>query len=512
MENSFLGAKNNSSYVPPRIGDGKIPPQDLNAERAVLGSCVFGRKFFDRAETVITSPEMFYKEGHKLMWTAMSNIQGPIDIDLLKARLEKEGNLEAAGGLFGLMELYDGTFNSENVEYYAAVVREMWLRRRNIMVARELEARSYDYTADVFDSMDLAEKGIQDMSGSGSGLVNAMEAYLGTVIPNMEAAVSRRMEAEKSGKAMLTGVPSGLECMDRETGGFADTDFVVIAARPAMGKTHMALGIARTAALFQIPTAFFSLEMDGSQLIQRMISYDSEVNTRDMRQGNIGGEDWNRMNMAAPPLDWIWIDDTGSVTVSYIRARARAFKKKAMADWKKKNPRKKESEFKMLILIDFLQLMSGGEKSRNGTREQEISGIARGLKSLAKELRCPVIALSQLSRAVETRGGDKRPILSDLKESGDIEAAADLVMLLYRAEYYGLMEFSDGSSTKDVGEIIVAKYRHGRTGDYKTEFTGRGGWRNPGDRPSNQLRLPTIQPKVFSEASHSDEQPYVPAF
>jgi replicative DNA helicase len=196
-----------------------------------------------------------------------------------------------------------------------------------------------------------------------------------------------------------------------------------------------------------------------------------------MRQGNIHESDWDKMNSASTPLGGIWIDDKGSVTVGHIRSTARAAKKRLLDDWKKKNPRKKVSEFKMIVLIDYLQLLGSTDKSKNGTREQEVSAMARGLKSLAKELKCPVVALAQLSRAVETRGGDKRPILSDLKESGDIEAAADMVIFLYRAEYYDLTEFSDGRSTKDIGELIVAKYRHGRTGTYETRFTGRGGWK-----------------------------------
>lgn len=510
MENSY--SDNRAGLITASRRSGRIPPQDLNAERAVLGSCLFGRKYFDRAETVITSPEMFYKEAHKLLWTAMLNMGGPIDFGLLKAQLEKEGTLEECGGVYGLTELYEGTFNSENVEYHAAVVREMSLRRKNIIIAQRLEANAYDYTVDIFEAMEQAEAGIQESSGSTGGIMNAMAVYTEIVTPNIETAAIRRLEAEKAGRStVITGVPGGLDCIDRETGGYADTDLIIVAARPAMGKTHFMLKAATTAAMADIPVCVFSLEMSKDQLVQRIVSYDSGVNTRDMRQGNVTARDWQSMNSAAVPLEKIWIDDTSNVGWRYIKSVARSARKNLLEGWKKRNPKRKAAEFKMIILIDYLQLMAPDEK-KNGTREQEVSAMARGLKDLAKKINCPVIALSQLSRAVETRGGDKRPILSDLKESGDIEAAADMVIFLYRAEYYGLMTFEDGRSTKDVGELIVAKYRHGRTGEYEAEFTGRGGWRNPGEGSQrNQQELfpdpKRVQPKVidYSNPVHSEE-------
>ena len=189
-------------------------------------------------------------------------------------------------------------------------------------------------------------------------------------------------------------------------------------------------------------------------------------------------------------MQGIWIDDTGAVSAAYVKGRARAARKKLLAEWKKKNPRKKESEFKMLIIIDYLQLMSSPEKKKSGaSREQEVSAISSALKAIAKELKCPVIALSQLSRAVETRGGDKKPMLSDLRDSGSIEQDADMVMFTYRPEYYGLTQYEDGTSTANVGEIIMAKYRHGRVGDYKIDFDGRWGWRDPERDPSVQQSL-----------------------
>lgn len=492
----------------------KIPPQNLDAERAVIGACMFNRKYYDRADTIITTWEMFYKPAHGIVWKSMSTMTGPMDFFLVRDRLERDGMLEEVGGLVGLAEITDGLVNSENVEHYAGIVREMWLRRKQIMIARELEARAFDPTLDIFESMDAAEKGIQEMSGSSSGLENALDVYYGTVGPRMEEAVKRRELALKEGRStVITGIPSGLDCIDQETGGAENTDLIIVAARPAMGKTHMMLRMARTASVNGVPVAIFSLEMDKSQLVQRIVSYDSDVNTRDMRQGNLTSVDWERMQSATASLGNMWIDDTGSVNVGYIRSRARAARKSLFTEWKKKNPRKKPEEFRMVVLVDYLQLISGQDRGRNGTREQEVSAIARGLKALAKELKCPVIVLSQLSRAVETRGGDKRPILSDLKESGDIEAAADMVLLLYRAEYYGLTVFEDGRSTKDVGEVIIAKYRHGRVGTYEAEFTGRGGWRNNGERggsTQNDLFLPEIKPKPidFSRPKHAQEDDF----
>ncbi len=476
-----------------------IPPQDLEAERAVIGACMFGRKLFDRAETILVSPEYFYSPKHEMIWRCFQVICGtnnPLDLITVKNQLSKDGNLDAVGGMNGLAEIMEKTHNSENVEFHAGIVREMWLRRRQIAISQRLEAAAFDNTKDIFEAMNEAEKGIQEMSGSDGGLENALDVYRNTVSPNIDAATKRRVEAEKAGRSTtITGVPSGINCIDAETGGFEDTDFIVIAARPAMGKTHLMLKMANTASRMGYPAIIFSLEMDKSQLVQRAISYDSHVNTRDMRQGNIGSEDWERMNAASAPLGGIWIDDKGSVTVGHIRSTARSAKKKLMDDWRKKNPRKKISEFKMIVLIDYLQLLGSAEKSKNGTREQEVSAMARGLKSLAKELKCPIVALAQLSRAVETRGGDKRPILSDLKESGDIEAAVDMAILLYRAEYYGLTQFEDGRSTEGIGELIVAKYRHGRTGTYEAQFSGKSGWNNfPGEN-DNELRLPKIVPR-----------------
>ena len=496
----------------------------MDAEKFVIGACMYGRKHFDRAETIILNSEYFYIPKLGLVWVAFQQLAAggnPIDLGTVKAQLVKNGTLENAGGLYGLTEFMEAASNPENVEYHAAIVREMWLRRKQIAVANTLEMNAYDTSKDIFDAMDEAEKGIQDMSGSGTGLENALDVYQNEVVPAIDAATKRRQQAEKEGRSVtITGVPSGLDCIDAETGGFDDTNFIVIAARPAMGKTHYMLKIATTASRHGYPAVIFSLEMGKIELVQRTVSYDSHVNTRDMRQGNIGASDWDRMNSASPTLGGIWIDDTGSVTVGYIRARARAAKKKLLEEWLRKNPRKKASDFKMIVLIDYLQLMGTAEKSKNGTREQEVSAMARGLKSLAKEIKCPVVALSQLSRAVETRGGDKRPILSDLKESGDIEAAADMVMFLYRAEYYGLTEFEDGRSTKDVGEIIVAKYRHGRVGTYEAGFTGRGGWQNPDDGGEmNGLKpLPKIQPRDITipniermqDEEDDEDRPYVP--
>lgn len=493
---------------------GKIPPQSIDNEVALLGVIgVHGRKFYDLVDGIVT-PEMFYKERHSLIFAEFAKLAArgeSIDFITIIDQATKSGTLENIGGREAIIDLCDDKSNSANVEYYAGVIREMWLRRKQIVLAQQHGANAYDLSVDIFETIESTEKQMQEISGTSTGLESATDIYLENV-KKMEMANKRMVEAQKSGMPVITGVPTGYMCLDRETGGWEPTDFIIIAARPGMGKTHFALGCAMEAAKAKMPCLFFSLEMDKGQLVQRMIAFHSEVNTRDMRQGNLGSDEWSRMNDASKLLEGIWIDDTGSVTVSYIRSRCRAAKKNLLAAWKKANPRKKESEFRMLVIVDYLQLMGGGEAKKGGTREQEVSAIARGLKALAKEIKSPVIALSQLSRGVETRGGDKKPIPSDLKESGDIEAAADMIVFLWRAEYYGFMQDETGQSTAGIGEAIVAKYRHGRTGTYQLGFTGKGGWTDPERRrdfTGNELNLPKIQPKPmnFGEPKHSEEQP-----
>lgn len=492
-----------------------IPPQSPENEKAVIGTiALYGRRFFDRVEDIL-APEMFWKPAHKMVFEAFIALVGrneAIDMTTLPDQLTKNGTFEEVGGAYGLTLLIDDSYNSANIEYYAGVVREMWLRREQIIIAMEHQARAYNLQEDIFETIDGTGKKLQELVGVDSGLESATDLF-NQMVKKIEHAEKRRADAEKAGTPVITGIPYGFDKMDREYGGFENTDLIIIAGRPAMGKTHFVLALMMSAARFGFPVLFFSLEMGKIQILERMASFESKVNTRDMRQGNMDADKWKAVNGQGSKVKGIWIDDKGAVTPAYVRSRVKSAKKTLLEQWRKENPKKKVSEFRMLVAIDYIQLMTATGSKKGGNREQEVSSITRDLKALAKEADCPIVALSQLSRSVETRGGDKKPMLSDLRESGAIEQDADMVMFCYRPEYYGLLVDEEGHSTVGMGEIIVAKYRHGRIGPYQLGFTGAWGWSDPDKSynggESSDLGMPKIQPnnKFFSEPQHSEEQP-----
>lgn len=437
-----------SSYV-----FGKVQPQALPLEEAVLGALMLDKD----ALTVVIDilrPESYYSDAHRAIYKAMLRLferSQPVDLLTVTEELKKSGDLEKVGGAYYLVELTNRVASSANIEYHARIVAQKHIQRELIRVSTEVIKDAYEDTTDVFDLLDKAEQ----------GLFSITEQNLSRGYESMSAIISRAIKQleELSGKEEgLTGVPSGFTDLDRLTSGWQSSDLIIVAARPGMGKTSFTLALAKNAAMdFNKPVAFFSLEMSNLQLVQRMISMEAEISGSKLRNGNLKDYEWQQLHSAIEKMSEvpIFIDDTPGINVFELRAKCRRLKM--------------QHDIQMVI-IDYLQLMTGG-KDNKGNREQEISQISRALKGLAKELNIPVIALSQLSRAVETRGGAKRPQLSDLRESGAIEQDADIVSFIYRPEYYQILEDEEGNSLQGIGEIIIAKHRNGALDTVKLKFT-----------------------------------------
>ncbi|MBP7273204.1 MAG: replicative DNA helicase [Saprospiraceae bacterium] len=433
---------------------GKVPPQALPLEEAVLGALMLDR---DAVAIVmdILRPESFYSEANQLTYKAIlrlfERIQ-PIDLLTVTEELKKSGDLEKIGGPYYLVELTNKVASAANIEYHARIIAQKNIQRELIKVSTKIIKDAYEDTTDVFDLLDDAEK----------GLFAIAQQSLGRNVESMTTLASKvlRQVEELSQKADgLTGVPTGFTDLDRITSGWQPSDLVIMAARPGMGKTSMVLAIAQNAARdFKKPVALFSLEMSNLQLVTRLIAMEAEISASKLRNGKLEAYEWQQLQTSIEKMRDvpIFIDDTPAINIFELRAKCR---------------RLKMQHDIQLIVIDYLQLMSGGgENTKAGNREQEISSISRALKGLAKELGVPVIALSQLSRAVETRGGSKRPQLSDLRESGAIEQDADIVSFIYRPEYYGITEDEQGNSTKNMAEIIIAKHRNGALDTVKLRF------------------------------------------
>ena len=428
---------------------GKVPPHDVEAEQAVIGSMLTDM------EAVISSievlkPEDFYREDNKLIYTAMVNLYSrsePIDLITVKSELESMGKFDQVGGIEYLAELPEKVPTTANASKYIKIVEEKSTLRRLIKTANEIIELGYDPTEDLEDIMEGAEKKIfnlmQDKNQKG---YTAIKDVLVDSFTNLEELYNRKQH--------ITGVPTGFIDLDYRTAGLHGSEFILIAARPAMGKSAFVLNIAANAALkANVPVAIFSLEMSKEQMVNRMLCSEAMVDSNKVRTGKLEEEDWAKLAEAIGPLSeaGIYIDDTPGISITEIRARCRKLKLEKDIG---------------LVIIDYLQLVQGSSKRALGSREQEIAEISRSLKILAKELDVPVIALSQLSRAVEQRP-DHRPMLSDLRESGSIEQDADIVMFLYRDDYY-----NEDSEKKDIAEVIIAKQRSGSTGTVDLRWMG----------------------------------------
>jgi replicative DNA helicase len=395
----------------------------------------------------IVDDTMFYREGNRRIFRAMSALQergDVIDPLTLSEQLSRSGELQASGGKDYIAFLVDAVPTSANVEYHARIVKEKALRRRLIEVSTSIVSDAFESSAPAGELIDAAEHKIFEVNQSrgNEGFTRIKEL----LFPTME-----KLEELRTSGESITGVPSGFKDLDELTAGFQKSDLVIVAARPSMGKTAFVLNIAQNAALDNnIPVAFFSLEMSKEQLVQRLLTSEGRVDAQRLRKGKLHDDEFIRLGRAAGTLMHapIWIDDTPGITLLEMRSKAR---------------RLKIDNDIGLIVVDYLQLMQG--PSNTESRQQEISYISRSLKGLARELRVPVLALSQLSRAPEQRTGDnKRPQLSDLRESGAIEQDADLVMFIYRQEMYDGPTDKDGNSLEGRAEIIVGKQRNGPTG------------------------------------------------
>ncbi|MBX9853369.1 MAG: replicative DNA helicase [Cytophagaceae bacterium] len=439
-------------------GLGKIPPQALDLEQAVLGALMIEK---DALTVVleILKPESFYHEKHQKIFQAVLELFDklePIDILTVTQKLRSKGELEYVGGAYYITELTTRINSSANIETHARIISEQAIKRELISIASSIEREAFEDTSDAFELLDKTEQSLYQVSETNIRRNYAdMRSILRTAL--------EELQNRKNHENKLTGVPSGFTDLDRITSGWQKNDLVIIAARPGMGKTAFVVSAMRNAAVdHKKPVAIFSLEMSSVQLVNRLISAEAELDSEKIKKGNLEEYEWTQLNHKIRNLETapIFIDDTPALSIRELRTKCRRLKTKHDIQ---------------LIIIDYLQLMSGegNMKGNTGNREQEIASISRALKGLAKELGVPVIALSQLSRAVETRGGDKRPQLADLRESGAIEQDADMVMFLYRPEYYGITEDEMGSPTNGVGEVIIAKHRNGSLDTVRLRFIGK---------------------------------------
>ena len=416
----------------------KVPPQNLEAESSVLGGVLLENDAINVVLEVLR-PEDFYRESHRKIFRAMIELldrNEPVDLITLSDFLKGRNELEAVGGTSYLASLADFVPTAANISYYARIVREKAILRSLIGAATEIATRGYEEQGNVEEFLDTAEKVIFDISEK---KIKASFVSVGDMIKDTLKTVEKLYER----KEMVTGVPTGYEDLDKLTAGLQPADLIIVAGRPGMGKTAFALNIATNAAYTGVGAAVFSLEMAKEQLVLRMLCSEARVNSSKVRSGYLGERDFPQLAKAAGRLHEapIYIDDTPAISVLELRAKAR----RLVRDRSKKIG---------LIVVDYLQLMRGMGAANN--REQEISEISRSLKALAKELNVPVMALSQLNRRVEDRG-DRRPMMSDLRESGAIEQDADVIMFIYRDEVYNKSD----ESKKGVAEVIVAKQRNG---------------------------------------------------
>lgn len=449
-----LSGKSNK-LVPRDISEslGKLPPQARDLEEAVLGALMLEKNALN-AVVEFLKPEHFYVDAHREIYQAIIDLfkaSEPVDMRTVVNQLRKNGKLELAGGAYLIAELTAKVSSAANIEYHARVIIEMAIKRDLIQIASQIQHDAYEDTTDVFELLDRTEQSVFEISDS-----NLKKNY--DNMRNLMARAIQELQVLKDHKDGLTGVPSGFTALDRITSGWQRSDLVIIAARPGMGKTAFVVSALRNAAVdFKMAVAIFSLEMASVQLVNRMISAEAELEGEKIKKGNLADHEWAQLvhktsRLSSAP---IFIDDTPALSILELRAKCR---------------RLKAEHNIQLVVIDYLQLMRG---EQGGNREQEIASISRALKGIAKELNVPVLALSQLSRGVETRGGDKRPQLSDLRESGSIEQDADIVMFLYRPEYYKITVDEEGLPTQGMGEVIVAKHRNGSTGTAKLKFIGK---------------------------------------
>ncbi len=464
--------------------NGKLPPQTIELEEAVLGAVMLEKSaLVENISSLI--PHYFYKDSHQMICQSIVDLYAegsPVDILTVTARLRKKNELEKAGGAFAVTELTESVSSGSNTAYHLTLIKEKYLLREMISLGSDLQQKGYDNSTDCFELIDHAQV----------SLMNVVQGFVRKGLIPIKSSVTSVIEdmaqnMAKNERNEMTGVTTGIQDIDSLTGGWQSGDLIILAARPAMGKTGLALTMARSAAKQNQKVLFCSLEMTHQQLTYRVIAQEfKQMDVTKMQRGEINQDEFNSLCLKADELHnfSLTYDDDAGLNIIQLRAKANQMKAQSGID---------------LIVVDYLQLMSDSTKESN--REQEISRISRGLKVLAKDLEVPVIALSQLSRAVETRGGGHKPKLSDLRESGAIEQDADMVIFLYRPEYYGIKEYETDEEiipTKAFAVADIAKHRNGPTGEvymkFDHKFTSFDNWKTPLPQPDYK----------FPETTHHD--------
>ena len=429
-----------------------LPPQAVELEEAVLGALMLEGDSITTVQEFLTA-DAFYLDTHRTIYRAIEELASenkPIDLLTVTEKLKKMKKLKEVGAAPFLAQLTHRVASAMNIEFHATIIAQKYVQRELIRASTEIQKRSYDESSDVTDLIDFAESEIFKVS----------EGHVKRDVQNASVIFDKAMKAIEEAHAKggtMNGVPTGFTHLDKLTLGWQPSDLIIIAARPSMGKTAFVLSMARNMAIdYEKPVAIFSLEMSAVQLMMRLIVAESGLSSADIRSGKLTAEQWRHLEQTtrALPAAPLFIDDTPALSIYELRSKARRLK--AQHDIQ-------------ILIIDYLQLMTGDVNSR-GNREQEVASISRGLKSIAKELNIPIIALSQLNRSIESRSGLKRPQLSDLRESGAIEQDADIVAFIHRPEYFGFTQDEDGNPTAGMAEIILAKHRNGATDTVRLRF------------------------------------------
>ena len=448
--------KQQNIQLPKEFEGGRVPPQALDSEEAVLGAVMVEKDAFLVVSDLL-KPESFYSEANQTIFKAICELAKglhPIDLYTVTEQLRASGELQNVGGPAYLAQLTQKVASAAHLEYYAKIVVQKFVQRQLLQASGNIQNKAFDDQDDIEELINYSEQQIFDIAeGNLRNATRPLSEIVKTAMDNIAQAAER--------PEGLSGVPSGFTKLDSITSGWQKTDLIVVAARPAMGKTAFVLSMARNMAVEHgVAVAMFSLEMSSVQLVTRLLVAESEIKGEDLRNGRLTQEQWDNLNDKVAKLSKakIFLDETPGISVFELRAKCR---------------RLVEHEHVQIILIDYLQLMTTNLDVRSGNREQEVSLISRSLKAIAKELNVPIIVLSQLNRSTETRGGNKRPQLSDLRESGAIEQDADIVIMIHRPEYYGITEYEDNhESTIGKADIIVAKHRNGRTDEVRLNFSG----------------------------------------
>ncbi len=432
---------------------GKVPPQAVDLEEIVLGALLIEKDAVVQVADILKS-DSFYKEAHQNIFRAvlkLSEEHEPIDLMTVTEQLRKEELLEQVGGPLYLTELTSRVNSAAHIDYHARIIAQKYIQRELIRISTDIQNKAFEPSSDVDDLLDFSEKELFNLA---YGNIKKDATQIDVIITE---AIHQLEEASKRDDG-LSGVPCGFTELDRITSGWQRSDLIIIAARPSMGKTAFVLSMARNIGVNHTDAvALFSLEMSSVQLVNRLIVSETEIPAERVRTGKLSTDEWEQLNDKIDKLYKapIFIDDTPAISLFELRAKCRRLKMQYDIN---------------LVVVDYLQLMTAGGDNKSMNREQEVSIISRGLKAIAKELNIPIIALSQLNRSVETRGGDKRPQLSDLRESGAIEQDADIVLFIHRPERFGILVDEEGNSLEGLAEIIIAKHRNGAIGTVKLKF------------------------------------------